>query len=88
MGADGGVLMVRTYKLQEGDIFSLPIEHLTDCNHILEDNAILLNVRDIYSYWKIKIFKRTFKIKKPFSKRTVVDLIWNGGNIERVGKGD
>ena len=88
MGADGGVLMVRTYKLQEGDIFSLPIEHLTDCNHILEDNAILLNVRDIYNYWKIKIFKRTFKIKKLFSKRTVVDLIWNGGNIERVDKGD
>ena len=88
MGADGGVLMVRTYKLQEGDIFSLPIEYLTDCNHILEDNAILLNIRDIYSYWKIKIFKRTFKIKKPFSKRTVVDLIWNGGNIERVDKGD
>ena len=80
--------MVRTYKLQEGDIFSLPIEYLTDCNHILEDNAILLNVRDIYSYWKIKIFKGTFKIKKLFSKRTVVDLIWNGGNIERVGKGD
>ena len=88
MGADGGVLMVRTYKLQEGDVFSLPIEHLTDCNHILEDNTILLNVRDIYSYWKIKIFKRTFKIKKLFSKRTVVDLIWDGGNIERVGKGD
>lgn len=80
--------MVRTYKLQEGDIFSLPIEHLTDCNHILEDNAILLNIRDIYSYWKIKIFKRTFKIKKPFSKRTFIDLIWNGRNIERVGKGD
>ena len=80
--------MVRTYKLQEGDIFSLPIEYLTNCNHILEDNAILLNIRDIYSYWKIKIFKRTFKIKKPFSKRTFVDLIWNGGNIERVGKGD
>ena len=80
--------MLRTYKLQEGDIFSLPIEYLTDCNHILEDNAILLNIRDIYSYWKIKIFKRTFKIKKPFSKRTFVDLIWNGGNIERVGKGD
>lgn len=88
MGADEGVLMVRTYKLQEGDIFSLPIEYLTDCNHILENNAILLNIRDIYSYWKIKIFKRTFKIKKPFSKRTFVDLIWNGGNIERVGKGD
>lgn len=80
--------MVRTYKLQKGDIFSLPIEHLIDYNHILEDNAILLNVRDIYSYWKIKIFKRTFKIKKLFSKRTVVDLIWNGGNIERVDKGD
>ena len=80
--------MVRTYKLQEGDIFSLPIEYLTDCNHILENNATLLNVRDIYSYWKIKIFKRTFKIKKPFSKRTFVDLIWSGGNIERVGKGD
>lgn len=80
--------MVRTYKLQEGDIFSLPIEYLIDCNHILEDNAILLNIRDIYSYWKIKIFKRTFKIKKPFSKRTFVDLIWDGGNIERVGKGD
>lgn len=88
MGADGGVLMVRTYKLQKGDIFSLPIEYLTDCNHILENNATLLNVRDIYSYWKIKIFKRTFKIKKPFSKRTFVDLIWDGGNIERVGKGD
>lgn len=88
MGADEGVLMVRTYKLQKGDIFSLPIEYLTDCNHILENNAILLNIRDIYSYWKIKIFKRTFKIKKPFSKRTFVDLIWNGGNIERVGKGD
>ena len=88
MGADGGVLMVRTYKLQEGDIFSLPIEHLIDCNHMLEDNATLLNVRDIYSYWKIKIFKRTFKIKKLFSKRTVVDLIWDGGNIERVDKGD
>ena len=88
MGADGEILMLRTYKLQEGDIFSLPIEYLTDCNHILEDNAILLNIRDIYSYWKIKIFKRTFKIKKPFSKRTFVDLIWNGGNIERVGKGD
>lgn len=80
--------MIRTYKLQEGDIFSLPIEYLTDCNHILENNAILLSIRDIYSYWKIKIFKRTFKIKKPFSKRTFVDLIWNGGNIERVGKGD
>lgn len=80
--------MVRTYKLQKGDIFSLPIEYLTDCNHILENNATLLNVRDIYSYWKIKIFKRTFKIKKLFSKRTVVDLIWDGGNIERVGKGD
>ena len=88
MGVNGVVLMVRTYKLQEGDIFSLPIEYLTDCNHILEDNAILLNVRDIYSYWKIKIFKRTFKIKKFFSKRIVVDLIWNGGNIERVDKGD
>lgn len=80
--------MVRTYKLQKGDIFSLPIEYLTDCNHILENNATLLNVRDIYSYWKIKIFKRTFKIKKLFSKRIVVDLIWDGGNIERVGKGD